>query len=150
LRGRGRQVSEFEASLVYRVSSRRARPTQRNPVSKNKQINKQTKRKEDDKEGDSDEDEDKREKKESLIGVAHMENARLPSVLPLKENFKRVSPHPHAPQQKTSSVESYTFSILITVLTNHFLWLFNLGCYFSLLRPANPMVSFSYKTCGML
>jgi hypothetical protein len=30
LRGRGRRISEFEASLVYRVSSR---ATQRNPVS---------------------------------------------------------------------------------------------------------------------
>ena len=30
--GRGRQISEFEASLVYRVSSRIARATQRNPV----------------------------------------------------------------------------------------------------------------------
>jgi hypothetical protein len=38
LRGRGRQISEFEfeASLVYRVSSRTARPIQRNPVSKKK------------------------------------------------------------------------------------------------------------------
>jgi hypothetical protein len=32
--GRGRQISEFEASLVYRVSSRTARTTQRNPVLK--------------------------------------------------------------------------------------------------------------------
>jgi hypothetical protein len=32
LGGRGRQISEFEASLVYRVSSRTARTTQRNPV----------------------------------------------------------------------------------------------------------------------
>jgi hypothetical protein len=32
---RDRQISEFEASLVYRVSSRTARATQRNPVSKN-------------------------------------------------------------------------------------------------------------------
>jgi hypothetical protein len=38
--GRGRQISEFEASLVYRVSSRTARATQRNPVSKNKNKNK--------------------------------------------------------------------------------------------------------------
>jgi hypothetical protein len=37
LGGRGRQISEFEASLVYRVSSRTARAIQRNPVSKNKQ-----------------------------------------------------------------------------------------------------------------
>jgi hypothetical protein len=43
-RGRQRQAdSEFEASLLYRVSSRTARGAiQRNPVSKNK--NKQTKR----------------------------------------------------------------------------------------------------------
>jgi hypothetical protein len=38
--GRGRQISEFEASLVSRVSSRRARATQRNPVSKSKKQNK--------------------------------------------------------------------------------------------------------------
>jgi hypothetical protein len=35
LGGRGRQISEFEASLVYSLSSRTARATQRNPVSKN-------------------------------------------------------------------------------------------------------------------
>jgi hypothetical protein len=34
LGGRGRQISESEASLVYRVSSRTARAIQRNPVSK--------------------------------------------------------------------------------------------------------------------
>jgi hypothetical protein len=34
LGGRGRQISEFKASLVYRVSSRIARATQRNAVSK--------------------------------------------------------------------------------------------------------------------
>jgi hypothetical protein len=32
--GRGRRISEFEASLVYRVSSRPARAIQRNSVSK--------------------------------------------------------------------------------------------------------------------
>jgi hypothetical protein len=31
----GRWISEFEASLVYKVSSRTAKATQRNPVSKN-------------------------------------------------------------------------------------------------------------------
>jgi hypothetical protein len=36
LGGRGRQISEFEASLVYRASSRTARAIQRNPVLKNK------------------------------------------------------------------------------------------------------------------
>jgi hypothetical protein len=35
LGGRGRQISEFEASLVYKVSSRIARAIQRKPVSKN-------------------------------------------------------------------------------------------------------------------
>jgi hypothetical protein len=34
LGGRGKQISEFEASLVYRVSSRTARAIQRNPVLK--------------------------------------------------------------------------------------------------------------------
>jgi hypothetical protein len=48
LGGRGRQISEFEASLVYKVSSRIARAIQRNPVSKNKKQNKtkQNKKKE--------------------------------------------------------------------------------------------------------
>jgi hypothetical protein len=39
LGGRGRQTSEFEASLVYRVSSRTARAIQRNPVSKKQKNN---------------------------------------------------------------------------------------------------------------
>ena len=39
--GRQREISEFEASLVYRVSPRTARATQRNPVSETKQTNKQ-------------------------------------------------------------------------------------------------------------
>jgi hypothetical protein len=34
LGGRDRRISEFEASLVYKVSSRTARAMQRNPVSK--------------------------------------------------------------------------------------------------------------------
>jgi hypothetical protein len=36
LGGRGRQISEFKISLVYRVSDGTSRATQRNPVSKNK------------------------------------------------------------------------------------------------------------------
>jgi hypothetical protein len=44
LGGRGRRISEFEASLVYKVTSRTARTIQRNPVSKNRnKTNKQTK-----------------------------------------------------------------------------------------------------------
>jgi hypothetical protein len=38
LGARGRRISEFEAGLVYKVSSRTARGTQRNPVSKNQKI----------------------------------------------------------------------------------------------------------------
>jgi hypothetical protein len=34
----GRQISEFEASLVYRVSSRTVKATQRNPFLKNQKI----------------------------------------------------------------------------------------------------------------
>jgi hypothetical protein len=40
---RDRRISEFEASLVYRVSSRTVRATQRNPVSKNKKKKKKKK-----------------------------------------------------------------------------------------------------------
>jgi hypothetical protein len=35
LGGRDRRISEFEASLVYKVSFRTAKTIQRNPVSKN-------------------------------------------------------------------------------------------------------------------
>jgi hypothetical protein len=45
LGGRGRRISEFEASLVYRVSPRAARATQRNPVSKNKKTKTKNKKK---------------------------------------------------------------------------------------------------------
>jgi hypothetical protein len=41
LGGRGRWISEFEASLVYKVSSRTARATQKNPASKNQNKKKQ-------------------------------------------------------------------------------------------------------------
>jgi hypothetical protein len=40
LGGRGRRISEFEASLVYKVSSRTARATKRNPVSNKTKQNK--------------------------------------------------------------------------------------------------------------
>jgi hypothetical protein len=45
LGGRGRRISEFEASLVYRVSSRTVRATQRNLVSKNHKKKKKQKQK---------------------------------------------------------------------------------------------------------
>jgi hypothetical protein len=39
LGGRGRQISEFEASLAYKVSSRTARATQKNKNSNKKRTN---------------------------------------------------------------------------------------------------------------
>jgi hypothetical protein len=45
LGGRGRWISEFEASLVYKVSSRTARTAQRNPVSKKPKKKNQKKKK---------------------------------------------------------------------------------------------------------
>jgi hypothetical protein len=47
LGGRDRQISEFEASLVYKVSSRTAGAIQRNPVLKKKKKRKEKKRKDD-------------------------------------------------------------------------------------------------------
>ena len=44
LGGRGRRISEFEASLVYKVSSRTPRAIQTNPVSKNKKKKKKKKK----------------------------------------------------------------------------------------------------------
>jgi hypothetical protein len=42
----GRPISEFGPSLVYKVSSRTARATQRNPVSKKKKEKKKKRKKE--------------------------------------------------------------------------------------------------------
>jgi hypothetical protein len=46
LGGRGRWISEFEASLVYRVSSRTARAIQKNPVSKKQKRKKEKEKRE--------------------------------------------------------------------------------------------------------
>jgi hypothetical protein len=45
LGGRGRRISEFKASLVYKVSSRTARALKRNPVLKNQKKKKKEKKK---------------------------------------------------------------------------------------------------------
>jgi hypothetical protein len=45
LGGRGRRISEFKASLVYKVSSRTARAIQRNPVSGKKKEKRKKERK---------------------------------------------------------------------------------------------------------
>jgi hypothetical protein len=44
--GRGRQISEFEASLVYKVSSRTARATQINPSLRRKKKKKRKRERE--------------------------------------------------------------------------------------------------------
>jgi hypothetical protein len=43
LGGRGRQISEFKTSMVYRVISRTASATQRNPCLEKQNLIKQTK-----------------------------------------------------------------------------------------------------------
>ena len=48
LGGKGRQISEFKASLVYKVSARTARATQRNHVSKNQKPKTKQKKERDD------------------------------------------------------------------------------------------------------
>jgi hypothetical protein len=46
LGGRGRRISEFKASLVYKVNSRTAKPIQENSVSKNQKKKRKKKEKE--------------------------------------------------------------------------------------------------------
>jgi hypothetical protein len=70
LGSRGRQISDFETSLVYRVSSRTARATQRNPVSKNQKEGRKEGRKERREEKRREEkrrEEKRREEKENLF-----------------------------------------------------------------------------------
>jgi hypothetical protein len=63
LGGRGRRISELEASLVYKVSSRTVRATQRNPVSKNQKERK----KEREREREKEKRERKREKRKKKL-----------------------------------------------------------------------------------
>jgi hypothetical protein len=66
LGGRGRRISEFKGSLVYRVSSRTARATQKNPVSKNKKQKQKKERKKERKRKEKKRKEKKREKKRKV------------------------------------------------------------------------------------
>jgi ribosomal protein L12E/L44/L45/RPP1/RPP2 len=61
LGGRGKCVSEFEASLVYKVSSRTARATQRDPVSRNQKKKKKKKEEEEVEEEEKEEEEEEEE-----------------------------------------------------------------------------------------
>jgi hypothetical protein len=77
LGGRGRRISEFEASLVYRVSSRTARTAQRNPVSKKP---KEEKRKEKEKEKEKEKkrkEKKKKKRKEKKRKFTHLYNGIL-------------------------------------------------------------------------
>jgi hypothetical protein len=64
LGGRGRWISEFEVSLVYKVSSRTARAIQRNPVSKKIKKLKKKKKKE---RKEKKREEKERKEKENII-----------------------------------------------------------------------------------
>jgi hypothetical protein len=66
LGGRGRWISEFEASLVYKVSSKTARVIQRNPVSKKKKPNKQTNKTKTNKNKKQNNNNNKKQQKRSL------------------------------------------------------------------------------------
>jgi hypothetical protein len=57
LGGSGRQISEFEASLVCRMSSRTARSIQRNPVSKKRRKKKKEEKEEEEGGGGGEEEE---------------------------------------------------------------------------------------------
>jgi hypothetical protein len=93
LGGRGRWISEFEASLVYRVSFRTARATQRNPVSKKQnKTTKQTKKKEGKKEGRKKGKKKEREKERNL-GASEM--AQWVKVLATKFDDLRSIPRTH-------------------------------------------------------
>jgi hypothetical protein len=67
LGGRDRWISEFEASLVYRVSSRTARATQRNPVSKNKQNKTKEKKEERERERETERERERERERNSLM-----------------------------------------------------------------------------------
>jgi hypothetical protein len=67
LGGSGRQISEFEASLFYKVSSRSARAIQRNPVSKKQNKAKQNKTKQNNKKKKEKERERKKKRGEKLM-----------------------------------------------------------------------------------
>jgi hypothetical protein len=82
LGGRGRWISEFEASLVYRVSSRTARAIQRNPVMKNKTKQNKTKQTNNNKKQTNKQKTKKRKRKEtkkgSLSAGSHLLGLRSP------------------------------------------------------------------------
>jgi hypothetical protein len=67
LGGRGRQISEFEASLVYRVSSRTARDTQKKPCLKKEKKRKEKKRREEKRREEKRREEKKEEKRKETL-----------------------------------------------------------------------------------
>jgi hypothetical protein len=81
LGGRGRQISEFKASLVYRVSSRTARAIQRNPVSEKKKKMQQTKMKQN-------KNRKGKERKKRKLSASHSSQSRQePSITVSKETL---------------------------------------------------------------
>jgi hypothetical protein len=77
LGGRGRQISEFEASLGYRVSSRTARAIQRNPVSKNKKERKKERKRNKQRKKERKEKKKEKKRKEKKRKEKKKENSSL-------------------------------------------------------------------------
>jgi hypothetical protein len=92
--GRGRRISEVEASLVYRVSSRTAKATQRNPVSDQKTTTttkKKTKKK-------------KKEKKNAILFTACWRKNGTESAEPLSPYDGTESAGSQVKQSRTKGV----------------------------------------------
>jgi hypothetical protein len=95
--GRGRQISELEASLVYRVSARTARATQRNPVSKNQN--------DDDEEEDEDDEEEDDEDKSNRCSIPSQHHTIKVTLLIVMNKTRSNLP----PRHNTSEKENGDF-----------------------------------------
>jgi hypothetical protein len=82
LGGKGRQISEFEASLVYRLSSRTSRARQRNSVSKKRKKRKKERKKERKSEQATG------SKQAFLLGFYISSCLQIPSMITTMENYK--------------------------------------------------------------
>jgi hypothetical protein len=88
LGGRGRWISEFEASMVYKVSSRTTRAIQRNPVSKN-QNKKQNKTKKKKNQTNKKQNKTKQNKNRGENPFKAKETLQVRQCLPLIPAFRR-------------------------------------------------------------
>jgi hypothetical protein len=98
LGGRGRRISEFEDSLVYKLSSRTARAIQRNPISKNKIKQNKTKQKQKQKPKNP-KPKPKNQKPKKPLSRAGKMAQWLGTLGDLPEDQKFNSQHPHGNSQ---------------------------------------------------